>query len=401
MKVIVFDLVPYGAELDHLKNGQELPYPLPGRHFDPAVARRTFEEHLEAWEELDRLGFDGVAFNEHHCSPYGLMNSPNLLAAAAIQRTKRIKLLIYGNVLPVHDPLRLAEELAMLDCMSGGRIISGFARGIPREYQVYNVPMSDSRARFEEAFEIVTKAWSEEIFSYEGKFWTYKDVSIWPRPLQRPRPPIWMPLSGSKESLEFAGRHNIPITPGVASTAVGLQEDMLAYYGKCLAKAGHALTPDNVCISANVWVADDKQQALDETGPHYLYFNRTLFSHGSYTDTKKQQASGYASSAATDYIRPENLQAAGRSRSEFRDMTPELMARQAEDMPWGSADEVTKKLIAQAERLGAGTLLVSLNRGVMPHDMFMKQIQRFAKEVLPALQAHEIRPSKVREAEPA
>ena len=101
---------------------------------------RTYEEHLRCWEEMDRLGYDGVGFNEHHTSPYGLMNSPNLLAAAAAQRTKRLKLLIYGNLLPIHDPLRLAEELAMLDCLSNGRIISGFARGIPREHNVYDVP---------------------------------------------------------------------------------------------------------------------------------------------------------------------------------------------------------------------------------------------------------------------
>src|SRR5215475_2957947 len=144
------------------------------------------------------------------------MNSPNLLAAAAIQRTKRVKLLIYGNLLPLHEPLRLAEELSMLDCMSRGRIISGFARGIPREYQVHNVAMADSRARFDEAFEILIRAWTEEVFSYEGRFWKYRDVSIWPRPLQRPHPPIWMPLTGSKESIEFAARHDIPITPGVA-----------------------------------------------------------------------------------------------------------------------------------------------------------------------------------------
>ena len=95
---------------------------------------RTYAEHLDAWEELDRLGFDGVGFNEHHTSPFGLMNSPNLLAASAAQRTKRLKLLIYGNLLPIHEPLRLAEELAMLDCLSNGRLISGFARGIPREH---------------------------------------------------------------------------------------------------------------------------------------------------------------------------------------------------------------------------------------------------------------------------
>jgi alkanesulfonate monooxygenase SsuD/methylene tetrahydromethanopterin reductase-like flavin-dependent oxidoreductase (luciferase family) len=394
MKVIVFDLVPYAAELDHLKEGGELPYPLPRRHFDPAVAARTYEEHLEAWEELDRLSFDGVAFNEHHCSPYGLMNSPNLLAAAAIQRTKRIKLLIYGNLLPLHEPLRLAEELAMLDCMSKGRIISGFARGIPREYQVHNVPLADSRSRFEEAYEILLHAWSEEVFSYEGRFWKYKDVSIWPRPLQRPHPPIWMPLTGSKESIEFAGRHSIPITPGVAPTPLGLQEDIIRYYGKCLAQYGHQLSPDHVSVSANVYVADSKEQAVRETGPHYLYFNRTLFSHGNFTEASKQKAGGYISQSALDYVRPENLAAAARERSDFRDLTYAAVEQQAQNMPWGSADEVTAKLIARGERLGADTLLVSLNRGVMPHDMFMNQIRRFAKEVLPALHAHQIRPER-------
>src|SRR5437868_12314591 len=101
MKVFVFDLLPYGENLEHLKNGAtELPWPLPKKHFKPAVAVRTYAEHLEAWEELDKLGYDGVGFNEHHTSPYGLMNSPNLLAASAAQRTKNLKLLIYGNLLP-------------------------------------------------------------------------------------------------------------------------------------------------------------------------------------------------------------------------------------------------------------------------------------------------------------
>jgi hypothetical protein len=151
MKVFVFDLLAYDANLDHLKGGEtELPYPLAKRHFDAATAERTYAEHLDAWEALDRFGYDGVGFNEHHCSPYGLMNSPNLMAASAAQRTKNLKLLIYGNLLPVHQPLRLAEELAMLDCLSKGRLISGFARGIPREYQVHNVPLAESRARFEE-----------------------------------------------------------------------------------------------------------------------------------------------------------------------------------------------------------------------------------------------------------
>lgn len=390
MKVFVFDLLPYGAELDHLKDGSELPYPLAGRHFDPKVAARTYSEHLEAWEELDRLGFDGVAFNEHHCSPYGLMNSPNLMAAAAIQRTKRLKLLIYGNILPLHQPLRLAEELAMLDCMSEGRIISGFVRGIPREYQVHNVPLSDSRARFDEAFEILLRAWQEDVFSYDGRFWQYRDVSIWPRPYQRPHVPVWMPLSGSQESIEFAARHRVPITPGAGGTPMSLQEDIVRHFRKSLKAHGHSYSGDLLVAAANAYVAQDKAEAIAETGPHYLYFNRTLFSHGSFTETAKQKDSGYVSASARDYVRPSNQKAAARPRSDFREMTVERMTQLAQDMPWGSADEVTARLIGQAERLGAETMLVSLNRGVMPHSMYMEQIRRFARDVLPALQAYKV-----------
>src|SRR6201985_1892788 len=241
MKVFIFDLLAYGEQLDHLKTGSELPYPLSTRYFKSDVAVRTYAEHLEAWEEMDKLAYAVVGFNEHHCAPYGLMNSPNLMAAAAAQRTKNLKLLIYGNLLPVHQPLRLAEELAMIDCLSKGRLISGFARGIPREYQVHNVPLAESRARFEEAFDIITRAWTEEVFHYEGQFWNYKDVALWPRPVQRPHTPICIPVVGSKESIEFAAKNDCPITPGLGR-ARGLRDDIIRYYERCLSQAGHRLT---------------------------------------------------------------------------------------------------------------------------------------------------------------
>ena len=389
MKVFVFDLLAYGENLDHLKNGgTELPYPLSKQHFRADVAVRTYAEHLEAWEELDRLGYDGVGFNEHHCSPYGLMNSPNLMASAAAQRTKRLKLLIYGNLLPLHEPLRLAEELAMLDCLSNGRIISGFARGIPREYQVHNVPLDESRARFEEAYDIVTRAWTEDVFSYSGKFWSYKDVAIWPRPVQRPHPPIWIPIVGSKESIEFAGRHDIPITPGLAGG--GLRNDIIRFYAKCLADAGHRITPDHMSLALNAYVADSKVQAVREVAPYHLYFNRTLFSHGSFTETAAQRKVGYVSQTSTDYVRPENQRAAALLREDFRNMTMADVERMAENMPWGTPDEVAQRIIAQAEAAGANTVQIGFNRGAMPHDMFMNQIRRFAAEVLPRLQAHKV-----------
>jgi alkanesulfonate monooxygenase SsuD/methylene tetrahydromethanopterin reductase-like flavin-dependent oxidoreductase (luciferase family) len=391
MRVFVFDLLPYAEHLDHLKQDGELPWPLPRRHFDPEVAVRTYAEHLEAWEALDRLGYDGVGFNEHHTSPYGLMNSPNLLAAAAAQRTRRLKLLIYGNLLPLHDPLRLAEELAMLDCLSAGRIVSGFARGIPREYNVYAVPLGESRARFEEAWEIISRAWTEEAFSYEGRFWSYRDVAIWPRPVQQPRPPVWVPVSGSKETIEWAGRHDIPITPGLVPTK-GLREDIIRYYARCLEQHGHRLTPEHLVIQSSAYVASSKAQAVKEAGPYTLYFNRTLFSHGNVSEASRQREAGYLSSGSFDYVRPENLPAVSGARERFRGMTMADVERDAEHLPWGTADEVIERIVDAAEHAGAATVLVNMNRGAMPHEMFMEQIREFGAKVLPALQAHRVHP---------
>jgi len=388
MKVFLFDLLPYGEQLEHLKVGSELPYPLPRRHFSADVAMRTYAEHLDAWEEADRLGFDGIGFNEHHCSPYGLMNSPNLMAASAAQRTKRAKLLIYGNLLPLHEPLRLAEELAMLDCLSRGRLISGFARGIPREYQVHNVPLAQSRARFEEAYDIITRAWTEEVFSCEGKFWSYKDVAIWPRPVQRPHPPVWIPVTGSKESIEFAAAHDITITPGLRPG--GLQEDMIRHYAKCLAARGKQVTPDHLTVNVNAYVADSKAQAVKENAPYFLYFNRTLFSHGNFTETSIGQAQGYMSKQSIDYVRPENLHEVERARADYRNMTLDDVSRMAERLAWGTPDEVAERIIAVVSRAGAGTVQVMMNAGAMPQEMFLEQIRRFAREVMPKLQAHAV-----------
>ena len=389
MKVFAFDLLPYGEHLGHLREGTELPWPLPKKHFDPKVAAQTYEEHLQAWTLMDELGYDGIGFNEHHTSPYGLMNSPNIMVAAAAQRTKNLKLLVYGNLLPIHDPLRLAEELAMVDCLSEGRLISGFARGIPREHNVYQVPMKDSRARFEESWEIIKRAWTEEVFSYEGKFWTYKDVAIWPRPYQQPYPPVWLPVTGSKETIQFAGREDIPITPGLVPH-LGVRHDIVNYYAQCLSENGHQITPEHLILPANAFVADSRADAVKQAGPYSLYFSQTLFSHGNITEASLQTQQGYINADAYDYVKPENRVFMSGNRENYRNMTIEKI-EQNEDLAWGTANEVRDKLIETAEAVGANTLLISFNRGAMPGEMFMEQLRRFGADVLPALQAHEVK----------
>ena len=388
MQILGFDHLAYPVHMDHLKVDGELPYPLTKRHFDPETAVGNYNDHLDAWELMEELGFDGIGFNEHHTSPYGMMASPNLMAAAASQRTKKMKLLIYGNCLPIHQPLRLAEELSMLDCLTNGRLISGFVRGIPREYAAYGENLADSRARFEEAWEIIKLAWSEESFSYEGKFWSYKDVAIWPRPVQQPHPPVWVPVTISKETIEWAARENIPITPGANATQP-VRKDMIRFYAQCLDRAGHKITPQHLNLGASVYVADSREQAVKEAGPYMLYFFHTLFSHGNIYNVARQRESGYRTEADNDYISPENREGLLKAMQGFRSMTLDDVQRN-ERVCWGTPEEVRDSLIELADSLGGNTLMLNLNQGAMPHEMFMRNVKRFGEEVLPALKAHQV-----------
>ena len=390
MKVFVFDLVQYDQHLDHLKVGGSLPR-LDKSVFDPRVAVKTYAEHLDAWEEMDRLGYDGIAFNEHHGTPYGLMNSPNLLAASAAQRTKRAKLLIYGNLLPLHDPLRLAEEIAMLDCLSNGRIICGVARGAAREYRIFGIPMEESRARFDECCEIMIGAWTQEVFNYKGRFHSYEGISLWPRPVQQPHPPIWIPVTGSQESIEWAADRNFTITPGMGGPS---REDIIRHYAKVQAGHGRAVTPDHINIWLDCYVADSKEQAIAEYAPYAHYF-QSLYN---YDYVNREQMKGYFGKDAHNYLRSELREQAAKARDQAGMLTLEEVERQGETAPWGDPDEVTQKIIAAAEEAGAGTVLLSFNKGALPQDMYLRQIRRIAAEVLPRLQAHDV--ERVKFAEP-
>jgi alkanesulfonate monooxygenase SsuD/methylene tetrahydromethanopterin reductase-like flavin-dependent oxidoreductase (luciferase family) len=390
MKVFIFDLLPYGKHFDQYKASKYLPYPLPKSHYDREVAARTYEEHLKCWEEMDRLGFDGVGLNEHHTTPHGLMNSPNMMAAVGAQRTKRLKFLLLGNLVPLHNPLRIAEELAMVDTLSGGRILSGFARGVPREYNVYGVPMSESRARFEEAVDIILKAWQEEVFSYDGKFWRYKDIAIWPRPYQQPHPPVYVPFTGSKETIEWAGRHNFNAV--IPDHHRGLTQDIVAYFAKQLTANGRRITPEHICFFTDAWVAKDRAMAIEEYSPFYLYFVHTLWHHGSLEKASQAKGTGYLSSASYDYIKPENRVGAGVDREGMQRTTLADINKKIDtgELAWGSPKEVADQLIEGAERMGANTLLLNMNVGALTYDLFLEQIRRFGRDVLPRLQAHQV-----------
>jgi alkanesulfonate monooxygenase SsuD/methylene tetrahydromethanopterin reductase-like flavin-dependent oxidoreductase (luciferase family) len=166
---------------------------------------RAVREQLELVELADRLGFDSAWIAEHHFSDYGVCGSPAIVMAAAAVRTSRIRLASSVSVLPLHHPVRVAEEFALLDHLSGGRVDLGVGRGYQAfEFRGYGVEQSEARERTRESVEIIRRLWSEEHVTHHGRFWDIEDVTLRPRPLQRPHPPMWMACL-SPESFEPCG----------------------------------------------------------------------------------------------------------------------------------------------------------------------------------------------------
>jgi alkanesulfonate monooxygenase SsuD/methylene tetrahydromethanopterin reductase-like flavin-dependent oxidoreductase (luciferase family) len=236
------------------------------------------------------------------------------------------------------------------------------------------------------------RAWTEESFSFAGKFFNYKDISIWPRPAQQPHPPVWIPVTGSQESIEWAAKWNIPITPG-SSVSGGerkgdARRDIIKYYAECQAKFGRRVTPDHFVMPIDCYIADSKAQAVKEYAPYVQYFYNTLYSFDHVTRENIQQ--GYYSDKSTDYMRKESKDAVANDTAYAGDVTLDGLARQAENFAWGTADEIVERVIAAAEHCGAENVIMACNRGALPQELFLNQVRRLGEEVLPRLRAHKI-----------
>jgi natural product biosynthesis luciferase-like monooxygenase protein len=171
----------------------------------PGELMRWMVDFLASAEDY---GFDSLWANEHHFHPYGgLIPSPTVLLSALAQRTRRVRLGTSVVVLPLHNPIEIAEQLAMVDLMSGGRVDLGIGRGfVIYDYQVWGLPIDQGRERTEESLEIILKAWSGQPFSFHGNHYHYEDVHFWPLPEQRPHPPIWVAATGTPASFESAAQ---------------------------------------------------------------------------------------------------------------------------------------------------------------------------------------------------
>ena len=239
---------------------QDNGWPVATTVYSHEAAQRSLQLALDQFRLADELGFDWVTVAEHHFAPFSLTPNPMVMAGALTQVVKRAKIALLGATVPILNPVRVAEEFAMLDAMSGGRVVAGLLRGTPNEYVTYNINPAESRGRFEEAVDLIRLAWTQtEPFGWAGRYYDYRTVSIWPRPVQTPHPKIYMSGS-SPESGEFAAKKRLGL--GFAVTTVPLAAKAANHYRTVARDVGWHPEPEDIIYRVAIHVADTDEEAL-------------------------------------------------------------------------------------------------------------------------------------------
>lgn len=383
-----FHLMPYqGVPADFLKyrHGQYLTNDI----FDPLLGQRLYNDYLDEMEYAEELGFDGVCFNEHHYTAYGLMPTPNLVAAMLARRTKRVKLAILGNIIGLEDknPIRVAEELAMLDVVSGGRIISGFVRGIGGEFFHTMSDPTRSRERHYEAHDLILKAWTTPgPFSWDSKNYHFRYVNPWPRPMQQPHPPIWVPSSGSAETIDWAARNGYTYL----SVYVPLEQMKFWFdeYTRIAAeKYGYEAGEDQRGLMTFVYVDETDEKAMRNARPHFDYFFDRIFGGPSQEsfNINQQVPPGYLTESSFRRVVEGMVQGGPSGYSDGAKRFSFDAFYNSSQIYIGSPKTVTEKLQQAIELTQSGVVCSLLQFGDLPKDKCMQSMGLFATEVLPKL----------------
>jgi alkanesulfonate monooxygenase SsuD/methylene tetrahydromethanopterin reductase-like flavin-dependent oxidoreductase (luciferase family) len=376
MNVMLFHLMPY-ADLD-LEASKDFPTvwaTLPNSFYDPQKGHALYNRYLDELEYGERLGFDGLCVNEHHQTAYGMMPSPIVTAAALSRRTSRARIAILGSAIPLRThPLTLAEEHAMIDNITGGRLISGFVRGIGAEYHITGVNPTISHERFHEAHDLIIKAWSEPgPFEWHSKHYHFEYVNLWPRPYQQPHPPIWIPSQGSRETIEFAADPRHKYVYLQTFSPIKQVQRYLQLYRDTATRFGYTASPSQLGWASMVYVGDSDERALAEAGPHFEIFRNRFLKK----PFEMLLPPGYTSRDSMKGM----LAAKG-------DITSNVDAKRAVDMGMfvcGGVQTVRETLLTYAREIGFGNLLTMLQFGTLPADLTRRNMERFAMDVMPWL----------------
>jgi alkanesulfonate monooxygenase SsuD/methylene tetrahydromethanopterin reductase-like flavin-dependent oxidoreductase (luciferase family) len=324
-----------------------------------APLHQLYEERLQLLEVADAAGFFGYHLAEHHATPLGMAPSPALFLTAAAQRTRRIRLGPLVYLLPLYDPLRLIEEVCMLDHLSGGRLELGVGRGVsPYELGYFGCDAADTRAIFTEALTVLLAGMTHERLTFTGQYYRYHDVPMELRPLQQPYPPLWYPTH-NLESVGYAARHGYHfISHGPAAFA---RQHVDLYWQTWAAHRhepdrlnGHVAVP-KVGIARQVVVADTDAEALAATHAAHRDWYRSItklwHDHDDHT---------YDAFFAWE------------------------LSLQGETILFGSPARVREQMERLLEVSGCNYVICAFAWGTLPHAQTLHSLRLFAEEVMPA-----------------
>ena len=334
--------------------------PEPVDHYEKTVREVQLEEEL---------GFRYHFAIEHQNSNVGQCQSPTVYLSALAQRTNTIRIGTMIFQLPFHNPIRLAQDVAMVDQLSRGRIEFGAGVGVrASEFLRWNLPYPERRAMATEALEIIEKAWTQEIVTYEGKYWQFNEAIPVPRPYQNPHPPIWFG-GGSRTSIEFTAAHNYNI--GVGQEPDEMVAESLSLWRRLWKDAGHKTPMPRVLFISHVYVAETDEQAKEEVAPYLVQF------HSWGEERVKQSRIGAPRGDDTpDRVRRAKM---------FQDMTTGVDYWLENGLAHvGSPETVLRRIEKQHQLMGFDIFVGRFRWGPIPDELVEKSMRLFGEKMMPA-----------------
>jgi len=334
---------------------------------DPKAEARYYTEALEQVQWAEQLGFDSVWLTEHHFSRHGIVSATMTVLAYLAGVTKTIRLGTAVAVLPFHNPIQVAEEAATVDLLSHGRLDFGVGRGFQwGEYHKLNIPMEEASRRFEESMAVITKAWTlDEPFDHHGEFWSFNEMTIHPKPVQSPHPPVWVAAS-SPASVDRVARNdwNLMIGQGEPFHQVAQQ---IEGYRSAVGEAGHGYHPGRVVVARPMYTAATEEQARQDTRVPFTWFKETGQEVGAPPDHQVE-------------LLPEEF---GAYRRRFaRDVTFDYDATFDNVALFGTPDQVAQRIETLRES-GVENLIFFVNYGGIEHQKVLRSLELFATQVAP------------------
>ena len=331
MKTVFFHLMPYPELPDNFTSEHRSVWvDIDPKLLDPAVAGRAYNDYIDELEFAAKVGFDGVGVNEHHANAYGLMPSPNIIASALSRTCPEVAVIVLGDSVALYNPpLRVAEEIAMLDCITGGRMIAGFPVGTPMDTLfAYGMNPATLRERYHEGVDLIRKAWaSDEVFSFNGVHNKLRYVNCWPRPVQKPGPPIWIPGGGSVDTWAWCAENDLVyLYLSYFGYKAGLRT-MRGYWNK-VAELGKDLNPYRAGFAQFFGVADSEAEARRlYKEPAEYFFNRCLHVYAGFADPPGYKTLATVRNGAEGMVERAAREATARAAAASSGSAPKARAR--------------------------------------------------------------------------